>query len=144
MLRTRVLLQLRFAKLQKKVRDAKNKTLYRVAGLVRTAAKRSMRTRAGASNPGFPPHAHTRGGLRVIEFVVDTGASAAIVGPLKFPGSNFFNEPVPYIHEFGALAIHRRRFYSYPARPYMSHTLKALMKSGKIPREIKVSMGQVL
>lgn len=127
-----------------RVRVAKSRALYQVAGLVRTSAKRSMRLRRGASTPTFPPHAHTRAGLRAIEFVVDEAAGAAIVGPIKFSGSNFFNEPVTYIHEFGGTFLSRKGYWRYPERSYMYYTLKKLVASGKIPQEFTLAMGRVL
>jgi len=131
-------------KLNTRVRVAKSRALYQVAGLVRTSAKRSMRLRIGPSSPTTPPHAHTRAGLRAIEFVVDEAASAAIVGPVKFAGSNFFNEPVTYIHEFGGTFLARRGYWRYPERSYMHFTLKRLVASGKIPQEFTLAMGRIL
>lgn len=131
-------------KFNKQVRTAKSKGLYRVAGLVRTTAKRTLRVRPGVSTPGFPPHAHTRAGLRVIEFHVDTLAEAAIVGPVKFPGSNYFNEPVTYIHEFGGTFLSLRGYWRYPERSYMYYTLKKLAASGRIPKEFSLAMGRIL
>jgi len=133
-----------FQKLNTQVRVARSRGLYRVAGLIRTASKRSMRLRLGASRPGTPPHAHTRAGLRVIEFVVDEAAGAAIVGPVKFPGSNYFNEPVTFVHEFGGIFISRRNYSTYPERSYMYHTLQRLQSAGLIPRQFAVAMGRVL
>ncbi len=133
-----------FQKLKSRVRIARNKALYRTAGLIRTSTKRSMRLRRGPSRPGTPPHAHTRMGLRVIEFIVDDAAGAAMIGPLKFPGSNYFNEPVPFIEEFGGRFISRRSYATYPERSFMYYTLKKLVASGKIPTEFAVSMAQVL
>lgn len=131
-------------KLNKRVTLARNRGLYQVAGLVRTTSKRTLRLRIGASSPGFPPHAHTRAGLRQIEFVVDEAAQAAIVGPIKFSGSNFFNEPVTYIHEFGGTFLSSRGYWRYPERSYMYYTLKKLAASGRIPKEFTLAMGKVL
>lgn len=131
-------------RLATRVRIAKSRALYRVAGLVRTSAKRSIRVRRGPSSAPAPPHAHTRAGLRAIEFVVDEAAGAAIVGPVKFAGSNFFNEPVSHIHEFGGVFIARRGYWRYPKRSYMNYTLERLVASGKIPREFTIAMGRVI
>ena len=131
-------------KMATRVRVAKSRALYQVAGLTRTAAKRSMRLRLGASTPGSPPHAHTRAGLRAIEFVVDEAAGAAIVGPVKFAGSNYFNEPVTYVHEFGGTFLASRGYWRYPERSYMYYTLKKLVASGKIPREFTLAMGRII
>lgn len=133
-----------FQKLQTRIKIARDRALYRVSGYVKTATKRSMRTRVGASEPGRPPHAHTRTGLRMIEFRVDTLAGASIIGPVKFAGSNFFNEPVTYVQEFGGTFISRRGFSQYPKRSYMKYTLDKLVSSGKLPRQFSASMGRVL
>lgn len=131
-------------KLNRQIRVARNRALYRTAGLVRTSTKRSMRLRKGVGVPGHPPHAHTRAGLRAIEFVVDEFAGAAMIGPVKFPGSNYFNEPVTYIHEFGGIFVARRGYWRYPERSYMNYTLKKLVMSGRIPKEFTLVMGRVL
>lgn len=131
-------------KLNTRIRIARNIALYRTAGLVRTSAKRSMRLRKGPSQAFSPPHAHTRAGLRAIEFVVDESAGAAIVGPRKFVGSNYFNEPVTYIHEFGGTFLARKGYWRYPERSYMYHTLKQLVASGKIPKEFTLAMGRII
>jgi hypothetical protein len=131
-------------KLTQRVRVAKNRALYRTAGLIRTATKRSLRIRRGASRPPAPPHAHTRGGLREIRFIVDEAQGAALIGPLKFGTSNFFNEPVPHMHEFGGMFIARRGYWRYPKRSYMKYTLDKLVASGKIPREFSASIAEIL
>ena len=133
-----------FQKLTHHVRVAKNRALYRTAGYISTAAKRSMRLRVGSSRPGTPPHAHTRQGLRVIQFIVDESAGAALIGPIKFPNSRFFNEPVTYIQEFGGVFISRRGYWTYPERSYMYYTLKKLAASGKLSNEFSYSMARVL
>jgi hypothetical protein len=131
-------------RLNKRVREGRNVALYRTAGLIRTSSKRSMRLRVGASRPMTPPHAHTRGGLRQIEFVVDQAAGAAIVGPIKFSGSRFFDQPVPHIQEFGGVFINRRGYWKYPERSYMYYTLKRLQTAGKINRQFSVSMATIV
>jgi len=57
-------------KVHRRVKTGRNRALYRTAGLIRTSAKRNLRIRSGPSRPGKPPHAHRRGGLRVIQFHV--------------------------------------------------------------------------
>lgn len=131
-------------KLNRRVKVAKNRALYRAAGLLRTATKRSMRLRPGPSRAGRPPHAHTRTGLRVIEFVVDDAANAAMVGPIKFAGSRFFDEPVPHIQEFGGVFVSRKSYHRYPERSYMHYTLKKLVNSGALPKSFAYGMAQVL
>lgn len=131
-------------KLNRQIKVGKTAGLYRTAAYVRTATRRSLRVRPGAGLPERPPHAHTQGGLRVIDFVVDSAASAAIVGPVKFPGSNFFNEPIPHIHEFGGVFAATKGFWKYPKRSYMRYTLDKLIASGKLPRGFAYSLAKVL
>lgn len=132
-----------FNKLGKQVKVGRNRALYRVAGLIRTATKRSMRLRAGAAKPGSPPHAHRNPGLRAIQFHVR--GNSAIVGPVRFPGSNFWDSPVTHIHEFGGVFVSRKGMMArYPKRSYMGVTLERLMRSGKIPRQFSVSIAEVL
>ena len=122
------------------VDKGKRRGLNKVAALVRGACIRSLRISKQTSPPGKPPYAKSRGGLRVIEFV--TFQNTALVGPVKFSGSDFFNKPVPHIHEFGGTFFSRKAYYNYPERSYMGHTLKQLIAKGAIPREFSVSLGQ--
>lgn len=131
-------------KLTQRVKIARNRALYRTAGLIRTATRRSMRVRPGPSSPDTPPHAHTRSGLREIRFVVDVGEGAAIIGPLKFNSSRFFDQPVPHIHEFGGIFLARRGYWRYPKRSYMKYTLDKLIANGKIPRQFAASMAEII
>lgn len=133
-----------FQKLNQRVKVGKSRAIFRVAAYIRTSAKRSMRLRSGPSQAPAPPHAHTKAGLRAIEFAVDPSLESAIVGPVKFPGSNFFDSPVPHIHEFGGSYLARTGIYQYPQRPYMSTTLKRLHASGVIPRQYSASLAEVL
>lgn len=120
---------------------AKKGAIYRVSGLIARTTKSSLRVRPGSARPGAIPHAHTRGGLRVIQFAVDRNSS--IIGPVRFPRSRQYNEPIPAIHEFGKLVIDQKgRIRKYPARPYMSKALKRLR--GKIPREFSASVARII
>lgn len=123
------------------VDKGKQKGLRDVAALIRGACIRSLRISQRTSPPGNPPYAKSRGGLRVIEFSVYT--NGAIIGPVKFSGSNFFDQPVPHIHEFGGTYMGRTTYYNYPERSYMNHTLKQLVAQGKIPKQFSVSMGKL-
>lgn len=101
-----------------------------------------MRKRQKASPPGSPPSAHTSGGLREINFHVD--GSSSIIGPRKFARSNFFNRPVPNIHEVGGVAIASglRNLYSvrYPERSFMWAAVKSLKRKGKINSTFNTSL----
>jgi hypothetical protein len=135
-----------FKKLKTYYHPRFNNGIYGVCGLIRTSTKRSMRKRVGPSQAPFPPHAHAAGssGLRAIKFDVDRSRNSGLIGPVKFPGSNFFNEPIPHMHEFGGLYFHRGRGYSYPERSYMWSTTKKLIAQGRIPRRFAVSMGEII
>jgi len=133
-----------FQRLKKRLKVGEKAGLYRVAGLIATACKRTIRVRTGTSRPGSAPHAHTSGGLRVIRFFVEQ--MQAIIGPVKFPGSAFFNQPVPAVHEFGG-NVYRRKFNDtakFPKRPYMITTLNRLIRQGKIPQEFTVEVRRLL
>jgi hypothetical protein len=136
--------QLYFQRLRKRLKVGQDRGLYRVAGLIATACKRALRIRPGTSRPGAAPHAHTAGGLRIIRFFVDQ--FQAVIGPIKFARSNFFNKPVPAVHEFGGTLFNRRfgEFRNYPRRSYMKKTLDRLLQQGKIPREYSVEVRRVL
>lgn len=135
-------IQFFFEKFRKRVRIARNVALYRTAGLIRTACRRTIRVRKNASTPRFPVHAHTRGGIREIRFSVF--GDSAIIGPVKFPGSNFFDQPVPHIHEFGGTFVARYYVSDYPERPYMSTTLKRLHSQNLIPRQFATHVARIL
>ncbi len=122
------------------VDKGKTKGLRGVAALIRGACIRTLRVSKRTAPAGHPPFAKTRGGLRIIEYTVYR--NGAIIGPVKFPGSNFFNEPVPHIHEFGGTYFSRKAYYQYPERSFMNHTLKQLIARGKIPKEFSVSMAR--
>lgn len=129
-------------RLKARTERGKRAGLYRVSGLIASSAKQSLRLRPRASRPGTAPHAHTKGGLRVIRFFVDRNTS--IIGPIRFPRSRRFNQPVPFIHEKGGLvySLFSGRFVTYPARPYMSKTIERLRN--KIPKEFSVQMGRII
>lgn len=123
---------------------AKRGAIYSTAGYIATSAKRRLRIRSGASRRGSAPHAHTRGGLRLIQFAVD--GNTAIIGPVKFPRSNQFNEPIPSIHEFGKTVVSLRKFkvYQFSERPYMGPTLQSLAKRGILNRRFSARLARII
>jgi len=133
-----------FERLKAAKRRGKREAIYSVSGLIARTAKGMLRLRPGKSRAPAPPHAHTKGGLRVIMFAVDGNTS--IIGPIRFPRSKRFVEPVPHVHEFGGTVLDLKKFkvYRYPARPYMSRTLEKLKSNNQIPRQFSVSLGRVL
>ena len=68
--------------------------------------------------------------------------NGALIGPVKFPTSNFFNEPVTHIHEFGGVFFSRFGMWSYPERSYMYYTLKQLHASNKINKRFSATMAR--
>lgn len=131
-----------FQKLKARKERGKQSALYRTSGLVASSAKNSLKVRSGSSRPGAIPHAHTKAGLRVIRFAVDRNTS--IIGPLRFPRSRRFNQPIPAIHERGGIvySLFSGRFVRYPARPFMSKTVERL--KDKIPKEFSIQMGRIV
>lgn len=101
-----------------------------------------MRRRPGPSLPGKPPHAHGSAGLKEINF--DVRESSAIIGPRKFPRSNFFTKPVPALHEKGGVGIstrlRKRKDAYYPERSFMYSAVKKLKQKGKIEQRFNVTL----
>jgi len=124
------------------IEKGKRAGLFRICGYIRGACIRSLRIAKTASTPGNPPHAHTRGGLRLIEYSVYE--NGGIIGPIKFTSSNFFNEPIPHIHEFGGTYMHRKGYSQYPQRSYMGSTLARLHQRGVIPKEFSASLARYI
>jgi hypothetical protein len=127
-----------------KYRRAVDKGLHRISGLIASACKRNLRVRKGPSRPGSPPHAHTRGGLRVIMFHVQKFTSW--IGPVKFPRRGTLSAPIPHVHEFGGNFFRFRinAWVRYPKRSYMEYTLDRLRRSNKIPLEFSVETRRLL
>lgn len=127
-----------------KYRRATDRGLHRVSGLIATACKRNLRVRNGPSAPGKPPHAHTRGGLRVIMFYVSKFTSW--IGPVKFPRKQSLSEPVSHVHEFGGNFFRYRwnSWVRFPKRSYMDYTLQRLNQQGKIPRTFTTTTRSLL
>lgn len=134
---------LSFNRLRRNVKVGTNQGLYRVAGLIRMDSRRSLRVRQSASNPGSPPHVRKgRGGLKEINFQVS--GNQAIIGPRKFRNSNFFNRPVPNIHEKGGQAVFnsfkRNYIANYPERSFMYSSVKKLKRAGLIQSTFNVTL----
>jgi hypothetical protein len=123
-----------FDRLKRRLKKNIHRDLYQTAGLIRREAREKMYMRGGASSPGSPPHAHVRNGLKEINFhVLET---SAYIGPRKFPRSNFFNRPVPNIHEKGGMVLSYRAkrtlAVSYKERSFMYSAVKRLAARGKL------------
>lgn len=120
---------------------AKKSGLQSTALFIAGACKRTLRVSQRTSSPGNPPFAKTRGGLRVIEAAIYR--NGAIIGPVKFPTSNFFDKPVPHIHEFGGTFYGRFGIWTYPERSYMHRTLKQLHAGNRINKRFSATMARM-
>jgi hypothetical protein len=115
-----------------------------------------MRYRSRPSPRGTPPSAHQANGLKVINYDVQWPVS--IIGPRKFPRSNYFDQTVPRVHEVGG-TIRGRRWLSfrarrqgvfatlfatgkarYPERSFMWSAVKRLTAKGKIQSRFNVTL----
>lgn len=143
-MRFRTRITLAFGRLERHYSGGAKKGLYQVSALIRSEARQSMRVRRAASSPGTPPSVHKRPGLKEINFDVAASGTHSVIGPRKFARSNFFNRPVPNIHEKGGTAIYasfRRRFIArYPERSFMWNAVTSLRRKGKIQREFNITL----
>lgn len=134
-----------FRQFHHRVRVAKNKALYRTAGLIRSACIKTIRVSANPAPPGMPVRSRTRAGLRLIRFSVSSMEDSALIGPIKFGWSNSWDEPVPHIHEFGGTFMSRFSYFAtYPQRSYMGFTLNKLRRQGVIPRMFAASVARII
>ena len=136
--------QIFFTSFQARYKKNRDFSLTQTLSFIRTSVRRALRKRPGASRPGSPPHAHTRGGLREINY--DQRGNEGVVGPRKFRGSRFFNRPVPNIQEVGGVAVastfRQRIIANYPERSYMWSTVKKLQRGGRISRKFSISLAR--
>lgn len=137
--------QIFFDRMRRSVKKMKDYSLGQTLALIRKEARESMRMRRKASPRGTPPSAHTRAGLREINFHV-ASENAGYVGPRKFRRRNRLNKPVPAVHEFGGMVLasgnrgrpsHVRR---YPERSFMWAAVKRLKGKGKLASKFKFSL----
>lgn len=105
---------------------AVRRTLFRLGGLTRTVAKRSMRKRKrGSARPGQPPLAHVPSsrGLRNIRFEVDERDRTVAVVTVRF-GTRV---EVPALMELGGRTRTGER---YAARPFMEPAMVTVVPEG--------------
>jgi len=128
---------------KRSVRRGTRTGLNRTAALIRKEARESLRIRKKASAPGTPPSAHTRAGLREINYFVENDLRAYI-GPRKFKRSSFTNRPVPNIHEKGGTVLDQVRRKSvikqFPERSFMWHAVKKLKAKGKLNSQFRYTV----
>lgn len=139
-MRTRTRINLYVTSFKGHYRVARKKGLYETCGLIRTEARQKMRVSPNPAPPGSPPNARNRGGLREINFHVQ--GDSGIIGPRKFANSNFFNRPVPNIHEVGGVALSRtkRGYWLYPERSFMYSAVKRLQSRGLLSRTFSYTL----
>lgn len=131
-------------RLRRRISKGNNRAIYRTLALIRKEARDRMRPRAkrveGGSTPPSPPFAYRPNGLREINFAV-VGDNAGYVGPRKFPRSNFFNKPVPAVHEKGGGVVNYRRrrtvLARYPERSFMYSAVRRLQQRGKLNSQFR-------
>lgn len=132
-----------FDRFRRSVRKGTNTALNRTAALIRKEARESLRIRRRASAPGTPPSAHTRGGLREINYFVENGLKA-FIGPRKFRRRPNTSRPVPNIHEKGGTIIaqvHRKSVIkTFPERSFMWYAVKRLKAKGKLNSQFRYSI----
>ena len=120
--------------------------LSRFGAYVRAAARKNIRSKAGASKPGHSPHSHTGLLKRFIWFAYDPSARSVIIGPARLRGRGYGEAPALLEHGGkaswtvkgrGGRTYHPR----YKARPYMGpafqrsqRTLPALWANSVKPR----------
>jgi hypothetical protein len=107
---------------------AMRKTAGRQGALVRTIARRSIRTRKKTSDPGKPPTNRTGLLRKFIFFSWDAGTQSVVIGPEKLSGVADGNSLRRL--EFGGTGTAtdksgRRRRVRYRARPFMNPALDA-------------------
>ena len=112
------------------------KRLARMGGFIRTTARRKLKRRKGAAPPGEPPHVHQDGPgaatLKAIQFALEPGATAVIVGPVRLPSKH--HPPggtIPEVLEYGGdtAPIHNGPPVSLEARPFMEPALNTSLES---------------
>jgi hypothetical protein len=127
---------------KRRVRQGIKSGLHGTAALIRKEARESIRIRKGVQKqPNRPPNAHTRAGLREINYHVE--GNGAYVGPRKFRHSRSLNRPVPNVHEKGGIALARGRrgrpsfLKRFPERSFMYRAVKTLKSKGKLSSKFK-------
>lgn len=87
------------------VDKAQRAGLSKAGAFIRTAAKRSIRTKQGSAPPGRPPHSHTGLLKRFIFFGYDPTTESVVVGPARVNRTT----DAPHTLEFGGTTTIKRR-----------------------------------
>lgn len=127
------------SKFKSRTTRASKYSLGQTSALIAKEAREKIRVRPGSSRAGTPPNAHTRGGLRVINY--DVQGKQSVIGPRIFRHTERYNRTIPNLHErggvgFSSVSRQRKRF---PERSFMYSATKRLNRAGKINRRFSVS-----
>jgi phage gpG-like protein len=102
-------------RVHRRVRQASAKGLSHAAAAIRLTARRSIRRRKGAADPGQPPHTRQGRLKESILYSVDQRRQEAVIGPAASVVGTAGSA-----HEHGG----RFRGARYPRRPFMSPVLQ--------------------
>lgn len=111
-------------RVKKKARDASIKSLGHAGASIRLVARRSIRKRQKASEPGQPPHTRKGQLRRAIVYAVEKREERVVIGP-----EHAVVGPVGLAHEFGG----RFRGDRYKPRPFMGPSLMKV--KDRLPRK---------
>jgi len=98
-----------------RVDKATRKVLSKFGAFVRQRAKTSMPVRIKISQPGDPPHSHTRLLRKNIFFGYDIWRRGVVIGPILLPGRGDTGA-LPAL-EKGGISQDTKRFQGKPGRP---------------------------
>ncbi len=100
-----------------RTREGNFKSLGHAGGAIRLTAKRSIRKRKKASDPGQPPHTRDGRLRNAIAYAVEKDKQRVVIGP-QYDKIGTAGRP----HEFGG----RYKREKYPKRPFMRPALDKL------------------
>lgn len=124
MIGVKVRIQDRMERVKRKAKDASFKSLGHAGAAIRLTARRSIRKRKAASEPGQPPHTRKGQLKRAIVYAVERSEERVVIGP-----EHAVVGPSAMAHEFGG----RFRGDRFDRRPFMG---PALMKvKDRLPRK---------
>lgn len=107
---TRTTVRMKPEQLKKKAAEGSFRSLRHAAGAVRLTARRSIRRRKKASQPGSPPHTQSGNLKRSIRYEVTQ--DDALIGPVNEFGGRIWN-----LHEFGGMGRPRRLLKPHRFKP---------------------------
>ena len=124
MIGAKVRIRDRMERVKRKAKDATFRSLGHAGAAIRLTARRSIRKRKTASEPGQPPHTRKGQLKRAIVYAVERQQDRVVIGP-----EHAVVGPSAMAHEFGG----RFRGDRFDRRPFMG---PALMKvKDRLPRK---------